>query len=200
MDGSEAVEYLQATRQSAYIEYAARLNLRAEQMARKAIKTRRDIEALESKGKEIPPATINAYHDYSRNAKNIYLAQRYLEVELPGTDESGFFSQEGVSLDRTKKQYEGQNVNELNVENRDNTQKNNVLRKTGKMPAIFYGKKEKSTPIIISKSEFKKIWKEAGESSVIDLVGKNIEAEALIYDVDLDPITDEPRHVDFYVF
>jgi len=88
----------------------------------------------------------------------------------------------------------------LNVENRDNTQKNNVLRKTGKMPAIFYGKKEKSTPIIISKSEFKKIWKEAGESSVIDLVGKNIEAEALIYDVDLDPITDEPRHVDFYVF
>jgi len=68
------------------------------------------------------------------------------------------------------------------------------------MPAVFYGKKEKSTPITISKAEFKKVWKEAGESSVIDLVGNNIEAEALIYDVDLDPVTDEPRHADFYVF
>ena len=68
------------------------------------------------------------------------------------------------------------------------------------MPAVFYGKKEKSTPVIISKAEFKKVWREAGESSVIDLVGKNIEAEALIYDVDLDPVTDEPRHADFYVF
>ena len=88
----------------------------------------------------------------------------------------------------------------LNVENRDKTQKSAVLRKEGKMPAVFYGKKEKSTPVIISKAEFKKVWREAGESSVIDLVGKNIEAEALIYDVDLDPVTDEPRHADFYVF
>jgi large subunit ribosomal protein L25 len=88
----------------------------------------------------------------------------------------------------------------LNVENRDKTQKSSVLRKEGKMPAVFYGKKEKSTPIIVSKVEFKKVWKKAGESSVIDLVGKNIEAEALIYDIDLDPVTDEPRHADFYVF
>lgn len=88
----------------------------------------------------------------------------------------------------------------LSVENRDKTQKSVILRKAGKMPAVFYGKKEKSTPIIISKADFKKVWKEAGESSVIDLVGKNIEAEALIYDVDLDPVTDEPRHADFYVF
>ncbi|MBU6431375.1 MAG: 50S ribosomal protein L25 [Patescibacteria group bacterium] len=88
----------------------------------------------------------------------------------------------------------------LNVENRDKTQKNDVLRKAGKMPAVFYGKKEKSTPIIISKAEFKKVWKEAGESSVIDLIGKNVEAEALIYDINRDPVTDEPRHADFYVF
>lgn len=88
----------------------------------------------------------------------------------------------------------------LNVEKRDNTQKGALLRKVGKMPAVFYGKKEKSTPITISRSDFKKVWREAGESSVIDLVGKDIEAEALIYDVDLDPVTDEPRHADFYVF
>ena len=35
---------------------------------------------------------------------------------------------------------------------------------------------------------------------MIDLVGKGVEAEALIYDIDRDPVTDEPRHADFYVF
>lgn len=88
----------------------------------------------------------------------------------------------------------------LNVELREKSQKNDKLRKTGQMPAVFYGKKEKSTPIVISQSKFKKIWKEAGESSVIELSGKGVEAEALIQDVDFDPVTDEPRHADFYVF
>ena len=88
----------------------------------------------------------------------------------------------------------------LNVELREKTQKLGELRKAGQMPAVFYGKKEKSTPISITKSKFKKIWKEAGESSVIELSGKGIEAEALIQDVDFDPVTDEPRHADFYVF
>ena len=88
----------------------------------------------------------------------------------------------------------------LNVENREKSQKINGLRKAGKMPAVFYGKKDKSTPITITKSEFRKVWKEAGESSVIELVGTGIDAQALIYDVDLDPVTDVPRHADFYVF
>lgn len=88
----------------------------------------------------------------------------------------------------------------LNVINREKSQKIDGLRKAGKMPAVFYGKKDKSTPITISKSEFRKVWKIAGESSVIELVGTGIDAQALIYDVDLDPVTDEPRHVDFYVF
>lgn len=88
----------------------------------------------------------------------------------------------------------------LDVELREKSQKNNKLRKAGQMPAVFYGKKEKSTPIAVSMSKFKKIWKDAGESSVIELTGKGIEAEALIQDVDFDPVTDEPRHADFYVF
>lgn len=88
----------------------------------------------------------------------------------------------------------------LKVENRDKSQKIDGLRKAGKMPAVFYGKKDKSTPITITKAEFRKVWKLAGESSVIELVGTGIDAQALIYDVDLDPVTDEPRHADFYVF
>ena len=74
------------------------------------------------------------------------------------------------------------------------------LRKQGKMPAVFYGRKEKSTPIALSQKEFIKVWKKAGESTVVILKSKEGEYEALIQDVDLDPVKDIPRHADFYVF
>lgn len=87
----------------------------------------------------------------------------------------------------------------LNVEKRDNKIKLGALRKSGLMPAVFYGPKEANTPVSVSAVEFKKIWKKAGESSVIILKeGKN-EHEALIHEVDRDPLTEEPRHADFYV-
>lgn len=68
------------------------------------------------------------------------------------------------------------------------------------MPAVFYGKKEKTTPISVSFADFLKVWKQAGESSVVVLKGENGDVEALIQEVDLDPITEKPRHADFYVF
>lgn len=73
-------------------------------------------------------------------------------------------------------------------------------RKKGFVPAVFYGKKEKSTPIIIKKSEFLKAWKEAGESTVISISVDDQKVDALINDVSLDPVTNEPIHADFYVF
>jgi large subunit ribosomal protein L25 len=45
-----------------------------------------------------------------------------------------------------------------------------------------------------------KVWKEAGESSVVTLETPDGTQESLIHDVDLDPITGAPRHADFYVF
>ena len=68
------------------------------------------------------------------------------------------------------------------------------------MPAVFYGKKQKSTPISLAQKDFIKAWKRAGESSVITLSRKEGDLEALIQDVDRDPITSAPRHADFYVF
>ena len=88
----------------------------------------------------------------------------------------------------------------LNVKARDKKEKMAKLRKSGKMPAVFYGKKDKSTPITVALGDFLKVWKQAGESSVITLKGDMGEKDALVYDVDLDPITDVPRHADFYVF
>ncbi|MSR87704.1 MAG: 50S ribosomal protein L25 [Candidatus Zambryskibacteria bacterium] len=75
------------------------------------------------------------------------------------------------------------------------------IRKAGQVPAVFYGKKEASTPIAIRQADFLKVWKEAGESSVVILDmpdGNN--KESLIHEVDLDPVTGVPRHADFYVF
>lgn len=68
------------------------------------------------------------------------------------------------------------------------------------MPAVFYGKKEDSTPVAVSFADFLKVWKQAGESSVVTLKSEKGDLEALIHEVDIDPLTDMPRHADFYVF
>lgn len=68
------------------------------------------------------------------------------------------------------------------------------------MPAVFYGKKTESTPISIIQKEFIKAWRKAGESGVITLNGAGEKVDVLIKDVDVDPVSDIPRHADFYVF
>jgi large subunit ribosomal protein L25 len=88
----------------------------------------------------------------------------------------------------------------LTAEKRDSSQKLDSLRATGKMPAVFYGPKEASTSISLSAKEFAKVWKKAGESSIIILKeADGTEHETLIHDVDIHPLSGEPRHADFYV-
>lgn len=88
----------------------------------------------------------------------------------------------------------------LKAEIRDLSTKAGEVRKAGKVPAVFYGKKEASTPIAIKKTDFLKVWREAGESTVVTLDTPEGEKESLIHDVDLDPVSGAPRHADFYVF
>lgn len=88
----------------------------------------------------------------------------------------------------------------LEVFPRQNKEKLADLRASGKMPAVYYGKKQASTPISVSEVEFVKVFKKAGESSVVTLKTKDGELDSLIYDVDKDPLSDKPRHADFYVF
>lgn len=73
------------------------------------------------------------------------------------------------------------------------------LRKKGLLPAVFYGPKEKSTPIVLNKIDFVKILREAGESTVIGLQTPKGEIEALVREVSYEPVRGEPVHVDFYV-
>lgn len=88
----------------------------------------------------------------------------------------------------------------LKVEKRDVKADVAALRKAGKIPAVFYGKKEAATPISIATVDFIKTYRAAGESTVVILKGEGIEVESLIHDLDLHPVTGKPLHVDFYVF
>ncbi len=69
----------------------------------------------------------------------------------------------------------------------------------GVMPAVFYGRKEESTPISIVRGEFEKILRQAGESTIIILSGVGEDKEALIHDIAFHPVTGVPQHADLYV-
>ncbi len=76
-------------------------------------------------------------------------------------------------------------------------EKTDALRKTGEIPAVFYGMGKPTTPISISTIEFKKIWRNAGESSTVTLTTPTGTIDTLIHEVQTDPVTDEPIHADF---
>jgi large subunit ribosomal protein L25 len=72
------------------------------------------------------------------------------------------------------------------------------LSKEGLMPAVVYGPKQEAVSIALSLLEFKRILRDEGESSVIELSGLGKTMQVLIHDVDRDPVTSVPRHADFY--
>lgn len=88
----------------------------------------------------------------------------------------------------------------LKAEKRSRIGKLGNLRKEGFFPAVFYGKKEESTPIQVKQADFLKVYKNAGESSVITIDLGSKKVEALINEVAIDPVSGRPVHADFYVF
>jgi large subunit ribosomal protein L25 len=72
------------------------------------------------------------------------------------------------------------------------------LRGAGKLPAVMYGPKEEATPLTLDRIAFEKLFKEAGESSVIVLEGLKAPKEVLVHDVSFDPRRGGIIHVDFY--
>lgn len=90
-------------------------------------------------------------------------------------------------------------MNKLKAEIREGKNTNDILRKEGFIPAVFYGPKQDSTPIKISTSDFLKLYEEAGESSIINLNDGKEDHDVLIHDVQFHAVSGKPVHVDFYV-
>jgi len=87
----------------------------------------------------------------------------------------------------------------LSVEKRtDATASASALRREGSIPAVVYGAHHEATPISVSSIAFEKILHEAGEATIVSLSGLGESVPVLIHEVDLDPMTNRTRHVDFY--
>ena len=72
------------------------------------------------------------------------------------------------------------------------------IREKGILPAVLYGPTIKNEPVEIDLKEFEKVYKEAGESSLIDLALNKDKFLVLIHAVEIDPLSQKPIHVDFY--
>lgn len=85
----------------------------------------------------------------------------------------------------------------LNAEVRNNALKNADIRQAGNVPAVFYGFKKDATSLSVKKIDFSKVFKEVGETNTLTLVTSDGKFDALIHEVQHDPVTNEPIHIDF---
>ena len=72
------------------------------------------------------------------------------------------------------------------------------LRREGILPANIYGKGIKSLAIQVSLKEFTAVYKETGETGLIEISLGSEKRPALIHNLQLEFITKVPLHADFY--
>lgn len=73
-----------------------------------------------------------------------------------------------------------------------------TLRKQGDLPGNVFGKKTKSLSVTVKTQEFNKVYKEVGETGLLELqVGKDTRP-VLVANVQKDPVSDLPLHIDFH--
>jgi len=86
----------------------------------------------------------------------------------------------------------------LKVEKRKITGKKvKNLRRDGILPANIYGKNFKSISVQVALSDFEKVYKEAGETGVVDIALDSQTIPVLIHNVDTDYLKN-PLHAEFY--
>lgn len=88
----------------------------------------------------------------------------------------------------------------LKAQTREETGKKvNQLREQGKIPAVLYGREVKPVNLKVDKSVFEKVHKQAGESTLLDLIIDDQKpVKVLIHDYQLDPRINQFIHVDFH--
>ncbi len=75
---------------------------------------------------------------------------------------------------------------------------NKDIDMTGNIKAVLYGPAYPTVSLIINKKDFTKVYKDAGESSVVTLIGLKSDQDVLIHDIQKDVRNGDIIHVDFY--
>ncbi|RJQ35829.1 50S ribosomal protein L25 [Candidatus Parcubacteria bacterium] len=87
----------------------------------------------------------------------------------------------------------------LTAEKREAGHNTDAVRRSGKIPAVVYGRSQESMPIMLDPKAFFKAFQAAGESTIVKLEGLGASHDVLIKAVQRDPVTGQPLHVDLYV-
>lgn len=73
-----------------------------------------------------------------------------------------------------------------------------ALRRGGFLPAVLYGEGVTARPISIAYADFERVYRKAGESSLLKLELEGQPFSVLIYDKKEDPLSGKFTHADFY--
>lgn len=71
------------------------------------------------------------------------------------------------------------------------------LRAEGALPANIYGKGIDSVAIKVDKTDFEKVFRAIGETGLVEITIGKKKRPVLVHEVQYDPVTDEPLHIDF---
>ena len=74
------------------------------------------------------------------------------------------------------------------------------MRVQGRIPAVVYGPKMKTLSVEVDEKEFKKVFSQAGESSLMELsiVGEKAKNLVLVNDLQKNPLSNAVIHIDFF--
>lgn len=89
----------------------------------------------------------------------------------------------------------------LDAQKREKTGRHDAsaLRQARRIPGVLYGNGHETQHVSVDAGLFNKVFKEAGESSLVNFVINDGEpVQVLIQDVQRDPLTHEASHVDFH--
>lgn len=86
------------------------------------------------------------------------------------------------------------------IKDKDFKRKIKLSESLGIIPAVLYGPKIKNLNLQVNLKEFESVHKEAGETSLITLLveGQKEKFLVLIHEVQFNPLSGKPIHVDFY--
>jgi large subunit ribosomal protein L25 len=86
----------------------------------------------------------------------------------------------------------------LKANKRDEKTSVESIRNEGLVPCVVYGPKQETVHFTVKEADFKKVYEDAGESTMVSVVVDGDEIDTLIHDIQLDPVKGMVMHVDFY--